>query len=198
MIYLMRHPHIESQGKMIGSLNLPLSALGRAQATFWHNTLQSIDFNAVYSSQLERTVECAHVIKPHTPIVKKNALNEIHLGDWEGQEKTQIKRKHPELWALRGKNLDCVAPPNGESFKNLSDRVFPLFLSLLKKHNKENILIIAHQAVNRVILANLQGINLKDIQDIPQNYACLNLIKTTQEQSTLISIDYHLCPIIKT
>ncbi len=197
MIYLMRHPHIKSQGKMIGSLDFPLSDLGCAQAGFWHNKLQNTVFHAVYSSQLTRTVECAHIIKPHTPIIKKNAFNEIHLGDWEGQEKTHIKSKYADLWALRGKNLDCVAPPNGESFTNLSDRVFPLFLSLLKKHNKENILIIAHQAVNRVILANLQKIHLKDIQNIPQDYACLNIITTKQEQNIVTNIDYHLCPIIK-
>ncbi|MDR0642298.1 MAG: histidine phosphatase family protein, partial [Treponema sp.] len=67
--------------------------------------------------------------------------------------------------------LARVAPPGGESFSDLAARVWPAFdriVSLAAGRGAGRILVVAHQAVNRVILAREWGLPLKDALGIPQ------------------------------
>ncbi len=178
IIYLLRHPHVEKHDTLIGSKDNPLSQHGLKQAYYWKERLRNVEFTKVYTSEKQRTEITAKIIKGEdTKIIKNASFNEINLGEWEGKTKEYIIRNYSELWEKRGKDFANTTPPNGESFATLQNRVLPSLLSIVEQVEDESILIVAHQAVNRVILSHIMNISLEKILDIPQSYACLNILE---------------------
>ena len=67
------------------------------------------------------------------------------------------------------------AAPGGESFTDLQRRVIPAFYEIL--HDSEGpIVIVGHAGVNRVLLAHLLGMSLRNLFRLGQDYACLNVL----------------------
>ena len=86
------------------------------------NEFQNIDFDYIYSSPLKRATQTANIMIGKDFIVDER-LKERSYGDWSGKSKDLIKKEVGEetfFLARRGWN---VSPPNGESLKNVHDRV---------------------------------------------------------------------------
>jgi broad specificity phosphatase PhoE len=129
---------------------------------------------------MSRALETAQLIAgPSWPnIIVEPALKEISLGLWEGLGKKVVQSLYPDFWEARGKNPDEVAPPEGESFADLAKRVIPAF-ERIAAFGREgtSVLVVAHQGVNRVILARERGLNLSQILTINQPTCCLTLLR---------------------
>ena len=209
-LYLLRHAHINSKGGLIGQTNISLSDKGKKQAQYWHKKLQNIHFDAVWISPLQRAVETADIILENnisydSKKITKNTntkkdfiqtvptFTEISLGSWEGKSKSWVQENDAKLWLERGENMECIAPPHGENFANLQNRVMPAFFDICAQAKKHRCsMIIAHQAVNRVILAQILGIPLTKVQSITQDYACLNILDLTHDFKVM---SYEACPL---
>jgi probable phosphoglycerate mutase len=151
-------------------------------------SLAGVRFDLAFSSPLARAVRTARLIleagrpevdggpgpggRPAPPEPELvGDLREIGLGRWEGLDKDEARRLDPGLWLARGRDLASVPPPGGESFADLAARVWPAFDRIaerLASGEAERILVVAHQAVNRVILARERGIALDRVLEIGQ------------------------------
>lgn len=160
-IYLIRHttPDIE-KGICYGQTDLGLASTYKDEFKVVLNQLPK-QIDSVYSSPLKRCLQLAKAISTH-PILE-NKLKEIDFGDWEMQKWDKIPLDEIQPWYDDYVN---VKSKNGESLVDLSKRVLEFYLNL-KQNNKENICIVTHSGVIRVILAHLRNIPLKDcFQDI--------------------------------
>lgn len=196
-LYVLRHAHVDSKGILLGRTDVPLSGKGQRQAEYWQKALQEVNFQAVWTSPLQRAVQTAEILlehrNPKLPRISVPAFTEIALGLWDGQSKTWIQETYSQHWLKRGANMDSVAPPEGESFIDLQRRVLPVFFTLCQEARQyPESLMITHQAVNRVILAHVLGIALSDVQSIAQDYACLNILDITDEIKFL---SHERCPL---
>lgn len=180
-LFLLRHGRPAGDGfrRFLGQTDLPLGELGRRQAAWWRERLRHIGFSRIVTSDLIRARETADIIagRNRQRIEPLAALREIHLGDWENRLFSEIQETAPELWSARGRNLGGFRPPGGESFEDLQRRVVPVARNLFSE-NGENILMVAHAGVNRVILGDLLEMPLSRIFSLAQDYCCLNLIET--------------------
>lgn len=195
-IYLMRHGEIDASvdGKrcFTGQRDLPLTRNGLKQARIWARAFSETHLDAVYCSDLMRCRQTAGVIAESrgiTPVVRPE-LKEISLGEWEGSPVDCIKTNFPDLWKVRGAHPDGFRPPGGESFGDLTDRVFPCFEAICKQPG-EIVLIVAHSGVNRAILSRLLNTPLSITNPIPQAYGCLNIIGRDRNHSrwTIASVN---------
>ena len=182
-IYLLRHGKTEGFAKKSyvgGMTDIALSDEGKRQAMAWRRHFEKRQPETVYSSGMARTTETARIVsgKNVADIFIIEDLREICLGDWEGHTMESIREKFPEEWRLRGENLEAFRPPGGESFSDLARRVVPAFEKIAKTPCEE-IMIVAHAGVNRVILAMIEGIGLNDLLKIPQDYAALNTLEVS-------------------
>lgn len=179
MIYLMRHGEISMPGDnlMIGQLDLPLSERGLHQARMRHDELLSVEFERIYSSDLQRTRQTVEIValERKQPVETVTELREIHLGEWDGVSRNELKTNFPDEWSKRGADLEGYRPPHGESFADLQARVLPAFLHMVGQ-TQSNTLIVAHAGVNRVILCHVLGMPLANLFRLDQGFACLNLI----------------------
>jgi probable phosphoglycerate mutase len=105
-------------------------------------------------------------------------FREIGLGLFEGLTAAEAQKKYPLQWAKRGRDIYNVAPPEGESYAQLSARVLSaLDASLAPLGLDTNVAIVAHRAVIQVIMASQAGLPPEQAPTIPIQYGQLVKVK---------------------
>lgn len=178
-IYLVRHGRIKSDEvkRYIGQSDLELAQEGILQAQKLYQTLKPSPLEQIYCSSLRRTQKTAEIIatgRGLVPVVLPE-LREINMGLWEGEKFADIRAEYPDEFERRGQDPANFKPSGGESFKELYDRVIPVFERIINGTQKD-ILFVSHAGVNRVILAYALGLPLTNIFKFKQDYGCLNEI----------------------
>ena len=182
-VYLFRHGQAASGGLMTGGRDVPLSEQGEAEIRFWQKSLSNLFFDQAFSSPLLRARQTARMLLEAHPLSARELrivpdLREVSLGEWEGKSTIEVKRDYADIWEARGRDIIHVSPPGGESMRDLADRVLPTFRAVLSGAVPgKNMLIAAHQAVNRVLLADIEGLALDRVLSIPQPTGVLNLLE---------------------
>jgi alpha-ribazole phosphatase/probable phosphoglycerate mutase len=186
-LYLIRHGQTEGSEvkKYKGSIDVPLSENGIKQMKqvsqhIFNNPLNSFNrLIAVYSSPLNRALKSAEIIaEPHglRPVVM-NDLRERSFGIWEGMSFDEIRERYPEEFKAWACNPLKYNPIGGESTIEVRDRVISALNDVLSNHGNEQIAIVAHGGVNRIILCHIMGIPLENIFRIEQDFAAVNIIE---------------------
>ena len=180
-IYLIRHGQVNGfeSFPIYGHTDIDLTEIGLLQMEKVAERLRLVDIDAVYSSDLKRSLTGAKLISRYhdAPLYPRKDLREMYFGKWEGLTLEQIRKKYPEELTKRSCDLiNYRAPGGGESLRLLSDRVIPVVEEILKRHTNSNVVVVAHGAVNRVILCHALGLGLDKVFRIQQDYGCLNII----------------------
>jgi len=164
--------------RFIGRTDFSLNERGKKEADFWRQKLSSIPFGRVCSSSLARSIETARIIFRDRPlsIEALPALDEINLGQWDGLPVDEVRRRSPLEYERRGADFAGYRIDGGESFSDVGARVLPVFEAITKGID-ENVLIVGHAGVNRVILCHLLGVPLNNLFSLGQDYCCLNIIE---------------------
>jgi len=179
MLYLLRHADCRQDAvkRYIGQIDLPLNKTGIEQALCLAREMKDIPFQWIYCSDLKRSYETAKIISGgrHDLICQIKAMREINLGQWEGLSMEEVARRFPEEYRARGNDPGNFRPPGGESFNDLTVRVIPQYMKLMKASHG-NVLIVGHAGVNRVILCHILGMPLSHLFRLEQDYGGMNVI----------------------
>ncbi|MDR2140751.1 MAG: histidine phosphatase family protein [Deltaproteobacteria bacterium] len=177
-IYLVRHGQAAPAGILAGQTDYPLTEAGRQEIEALRASLSDVKFDLALVSPLTRARQTLAILSDgvELPTRIEPGLSEISLGLWEGLTKTEIQARWPLHWAWRGKNLARNQAPGGESLEVLAQRVWPVF-DRIKAAAGEKTLVVAHQAVNRVILAREKGWPLEKALDIAQPTGALTILE---------------------
>jgi broad specificity phosphatase PhoE len=195
-LFLIRHgatPANEMRPYIMqgSELDHPLSAAGEAQAAAVGNFLRWFNLAAVYSSPLRRAVQTATAIaeRQGKTVETIAALRECSVGQWEGLSWDVIRERHSEDHARFFDNPVDVPHPGGESYGDVLKRARPAIDDILKRHVGENVAIVAHNMLNRVVLAELAGIELRHARRLKQTNACINLLEVRDGTLSLVSLN---------
>ncbi|MXY46582.1 MAG: histidine phosphatase family protein [Chloroflexi bacterium] len=161
--FLVRHGETawNDEGRAQGQADTALNAKGRAQAELAATRLAPLDFEAAYSSDLQRVAHTAEAIMRgrNMSFTKMVSLREKAFGEWEGLTFEQVERNHPSLFRrLFDEDVD-FAPPGGESDIQLYTRMKTTADELLTRHadSEGNILIAGHGGSLRGLIAAMLG-----------------------------------------
>lgn len=182
-VYLIRHgePALPDRRKrFVGQSDPPLSPSGARQAHLLADSLKTICFDALCSSDLRRCLSTADIFSHETglSIQHQSDLREIDLGLWEGLCFEEVRQLYPEEHARRESDLVGYRIPGGESFYDLRERAVPVFFRIIDD-NSGNILLVSHKGVNRVLLCHFLGLPLTELFSISQDYCCVNIIRAS-------------------
>lgn len=160
-IYLSRHGEsLYNLENRIGG-NSNLSNKGKKYSIVLSKYINNLDNDIiVLTSELIRTINTAKNIK-HNKIRYKE-LNEINAGICEDLTYDNFKSMYPDEFNKRQKDKLNYRYPKGESYNDLIIRLQPIIEIIENK--KRTILIVAHQAILRVIYGILTK---KTKQEIP-------------------------------
>lgn len=167
---LVRHGQIKQHRDKIflGQLDVPLSMLGKSQAAVAGSRIASeckpLKTDCIYSSDLIRAYETSSIIAEHlkmASIKKEPAFREMALGEWDGKYIKDIKKKYPEEYERRGRDIfKFKLGHDSENFYDLQYRVLKRLKEILKKEAHRDVLIVAHSGVLRVISNALAGLDV--------------------------------------
>jgi probable phosphoglycerate mutase len=149
---LVRHGETawNAERRIQGQLDVPLSAVGHAQARAAANWLAREDFAAIYSSDLSRALHTAeasaHLLK--LPIRKEVALRERHYGVLQTLTYAEFERRHPNAYARFLAREEAFAlPGGGESLRRFADRVQACLDDIVAAHPGRRVLVVTHGGV---------------------------------------------------
>ncbi|MBZ5736463.1 bifunctional RNase H/acid phosphatase [Nocardioides sp. TRM66260-LWL] len=141
----------------LGGDNPPLSDEGREQiaaAAAWLRGLGE-DVAAVVSSPVRRTRESAQIVADELglPVEEEPGFAEMEFGDWDGLTFLEVaERDQAGLDAWLG-SLD-VAPPGGESFRTVQERVHAGLERTLARHAGRTIVVVSHVTPIKTLVAD--------------------------------------------
>ena len=192
-VLLVRHGQAESNitGFYMGWSNEDLNDVGYAQARSLSSRLASLPIASVYTSPLKRAYTTATILaKPHNLEVKVlDDLIEIQLGDWQGLHMDEIRQKWPELWQQSRIDPSEITMPNGESFKQVTERAVRAFEMIVAANQGKQALIVAHEVVIKVVIGHVLGVSNSIYRRFEINNASLSVIRVIDGKARLITLN---------
>ncbi len=160
--YLIRHGETDwnKGGRYQGWTNIELNEAGREQARLLGERFKYLPLDAVYVSPLKRAMETAEAVgkaKGLTPIVDEH-FKEINFGEWEGHTIAELSEKYGKAYTDFFANPFSHPMPGEGSFQNVMQRAIAGFEALEQERKGQNIAIISHGGLLRVMLVGLLGL----------------------------------------
>jgi len=183
-IYLARHGKTEANrnGIILGTSDSILLSESIGHLRTIASMLQDERIMEIHSSPLGRAAKSAEIIASSLKIEVSlhPELKEISTGKWEGMKRAEI---------LPGRNVlreqwDFV-PPGGESYQEAKNRLSPYIQLLITKTQITAILIVAHCAINRVLLKLLFNLECDDAMRIRHPHDMIYIFEPPGEISRL-------------
>ncbi len=139
---------------------VPLNKTGKTQASILAQNFKNVHLTHIYASPTVRTMQTARIIaKFHRlKVIAGISFIERNPGELVSLSETEIRQRIPDLEQQRVKNGIDWRPPGkgGETIRELQKRVNLAFKNLLKKHNKDDvILLVTHAATIKSIVHNV-------------------------------------------
>lgn len=186
-IFLLRHgetAYNADNNRYCGRTDIPLTEKGIRQANEVQQQLSGIEFAAVYSSPLQRAYTTA-CIASGKDAVKDERLIEADFGAWEAKTKEEFMAENESLW------IDWMNDPaifraggTGETGTEIVTRVDDFFQSLQKKHSAGNVMVVAHNGINRLYMSYKLGMPLRNYRQLVQQNSSITCF-TLDNKGTL-------------
>ena len=178
-LYLVRHGETEwnAGNKVQGSIDIPLSEKGRAQAKLLAGYLKNLPRpQKIFSSTLSRAQETAEIIAGALELENPEAnplLREIDCGEWEGRTFDELLREYPKEYAMwrMSSSYKC---PGGESVEDVRERITRFFLEA-GAALPETVLMVTHGLFNRAMLSFIMDLPLQQCRHFEQDNGALNV-----------------------
>ena len=184
-ILLARHGETpwNAEGRYQGQEDIPLSEVGIAQANALGKRLADLQIDRAVASPLSRATRTAQLALGETrapQLLFDEGLKEIGHGEWEGLLASEIHERDPQRLQAWRDAPETVQMPGagGESLQQVLDRAWPAFARACAGLGQEDtLLVVAHDAVNRVLLCRILGIPLSQLWGFRQAPTTLNLLE---------------------
>lgn len=166
-VYLVRHGETDYNvaHRFIGSTDMPLNARGQEQAKCLIEPMSKIHLDRIYASPLKRTMMTADCIRANRDIqiIPVDGIKEIHCGQWEGLNSTEIEARWPgqiKLWQFDPGKLQME---DGETLKQVQDRAVKDFVKIIEKEMGHSIGVASHMLTIQLIMAHFLDIDVNDV-----------------------------------
>lgn len=182
-ILLARHGETpwNAEGRYQGQEDIPLSETGEKQARRLGERLRDVRIDRAVCSPLTRAYHTAQFAlgEMRSPMLMvDNGLMEIAHGTWEGKLAAEIRDSDGQRFAAWRETPERVMMPGGESLKQVFERSWNAFAAATEDMAEdETLLVVAHDAVNRVILCHVMGLPLSRLWSFRQAPTTLNLLE---------------------
>ncbi|HET7656586.1 MAG TPA: histidine phosphatase family protein [Luteimonas sp.] len=182
-LLLARHGETawNAAGRYQGREDIPLSPTGEAQARALGERLYDLRIDRAVASPLARARRTAELAlgEARAPLLAiDEGLVEIAHGTWEGLLAPEIRERDPDRARAWREAPHEVQMPGGESLQQVLDRAWPALLRAGQGLGPDDtLLVVAHDAVNRVLLCRILGLPLAHLWRFRQAPTTLNLLE---------------------
>lgn len=144
---------LDEQGRITGTLDVPLSQLGRRQIQQLAVQTTEFDLQAVYSSPSVAARDTAKAIalsrKIRVRVVEQ--LRNVDHGLWQGKEIEELRATQPKIARQWEDHPETVCPPGGEPIEMVLPRINQLLKKIRKKHKSASVAIVVADPLARLV-----------------------------------------------
>ena len=182
-ILLARHGEMpwNAEGRYQGQIDIPLSPVGEGQANALGQRLKDVRIDRAVASPLSRAQLTARLAlgDARADMLQTDAdLQEIAHGEWEGLLASEIQQKDPARLLAWREEPENVLMPGGESLRQVLDRSWRGLARATEGLGEDDtLLVVAHDAVNRVLLCRILGLPIARLWTFRQAPTTLNLLE---------------------
>ena len=170
-LFLVRHgeTYFNLENRIGGDSGLTEN--GKAQARGLALYFQKKRVPVIFTSEKKRTIQTAVPIKSlqeQCAIIPLKDFNEINSGVCECMSYEEIQNRMPHVFLARKKDKYNYVYPDGEGYVSMKYRVdMGIKKALYLSRDSQNIIIVGHRAVNRMILSHFL---YRREEDVPYIY----------------------------
>ncbi|MGI5273016.1 bifunctional RNase H/acid phosphatase [Nonomuraea sp. CA-218870] len=190
-LVLLRHGETplsaERRFSGLGDPELTPNGLAQAAAAAIRLSHDPYQLDAVVTSPLTRARQTAEAVAQRAglPVETDEDLRETDFGAWEGHTFTEIQRRWPTELAAWLADPD-VAPPGGESFTAVAERVTRARSRLLDRYEGRTVLLVSHVTPIKTLLRLALDAPPTALYRMHLDLACLSLIEHYADGNTVV------------
>lgn len=151
-----------AEHRVQGQLDVPLNAIGQAQAQAASKVLSRERFDAIYSSDLARarqTAEPTAAMLSAKVLVEKD-LRERHYGIFERLTYAEVKVRFPEDYARFASRDPEYAFRTGEALKDFFARSIAVVSRIADENKGKSVLVFTHGGVLDMLYRHIMGLSI--------------------------------------
>ena len=136
------------------------------QAAVTAEHLKDVEIDAIYSSDLIRARDTA---EPHArlrslPVICREGLREIYVGEWDGRPAAELRRDFSEDFN-KNRFFYTFKYPGGESFPDAAERFYREIIKICEENEGKTVLVVSHSAVIRAFWYKACGYTEGDMSE---------------------------------
>jgi len=199
-LILVRHAEStwNQTGRYQGRIDTELSEQGQKQASLLAERLSSVPLAAIYASPLRRALHTAITIgvAQSMDIRVEPDLTEIDHGAWNGLLKDEVEKRFGPLLQQWLVTPSKVQMPGGESLVDVGQRAKAVLSRILADHPTGTVVVCSHDAVLKVLIADLIGMHLDRFWSFGICNASISIVECNQGFNRLLCLNdaCHLGP----
>jgi broad specificity phosphatase PhoE len=150
---------LDQQGRITGSLDVPLSQEGKQQVTKLASEFADLEIARIVSGPGTASRETADLLTAGKKIKIKveDELRNFDCGLWHGMRIDELKENQPKLFKLWQEQPEAVQPPDGDSVEDAVVRVEKFVKKITKKFKVETIIVIAAEPIACILRSLLEA-----------------------------------------
>lgn len=155
----------DEQGRIKGTLDIPLNFEGTAQVAKLADELATIPIDSLYASPCRCASQSAEVIARARKLKVRtlDELQNLDHGLWHGKLVDELRQTQPKVYRQLQERPETVCPPGGEPVGAALDRVKAALLKLLKKHKSGTIALVVPEPITSIARSILSHCDLGDL-----------------------------------
>ncbi len=190
-LLLVRHGETEWNrvSRFQGGIDVPLNENGRQQGQQVAEFLKDIPIDFAVTSPMLRPKETAELILQYhggIPLELEDKFREINHGLWEGKLESEINQEYADLLQQWKVAPATVQMPNGENLNQVWERATAAWDRMIQvkagmaESELKTGLVVAHDAINKVILCHVLGLSSESFWSIKQGNGGVSVIEYSQ------------------
>lgn len=155
----------DEQGRIKGSLSIPLNDTGRQQVERVLGDLSSLDLDVVYCSPCESATETAErLARDHSVRCKTiRRLTNLDHGLWHGKLIEEVRRKQPRVYRECQTRPEEICPPEGETVPQVAKRVRQALMRIIRRHRNGAVAVVVPEPLASILHCMLLDSDLPNL-----------------------------------
>ncbi len=168
----------DEQGRIKGSLDLPLSVSGAEQAALAAQQLAAEPLEAIYSGPSQSALQTAAAMAENRKMRVRplEKLKNIDHGLWHGKLIEEVRQNQPRIYRQGQENPEAFCAPEGESVAAARQRAQGVLTKLIKKHKRGTVALVVPEPLASVIRGLLQSVEMDNVWKSEQDCGGWTLI----------------------
>ncbi len=155
----------DDEGRIKGTLNIPLNQHGTEQAGRIAPELADEDISIVYFSPCQSAEETAKLVAEGLGVRCRSlkSLHNLDQGLWQGKLIDELKEKQKKVYRQAVDQPETVCPPEGELVSDALLRVKNAIDKLIMKHRNQVVALVAPEPMTSMLDSYLRQTELGDL-----------------------------------